>query len=167
MKTKKSSGDSMGAYKRKAINQRRVGEGARCACGESRPEALIAGTDPITCHECQRKQSGQANEDAHHVAGQANGPETLSTPVNDHRAELTPAQQRWPDDTLRNPSGCPLRRGAAYVRGVIDYLRYLINKVLGWVPEMLESASQLLGTMLGPNWWVGTPLECFAPEQGA
>ena len=58
MKRKLPSERSIGAYQRKATAARRVGAGAQCACGESRPEALITGSDPTICAECQRKKRG-------------------------------------------------------------------------------------------------------------
>ena len=102
--------------------------------------------------------------DNHHVPGKANTSETVPTPVNDHRAELNVAQQDWPKETLRNREGCPVLKGAACVRGVIDYFHYLIDKFLAWIPEMLEMLSAFLKETCGAKWWVGTPLERFAPE---
>ena len=101
--------------------------------------------------------------DDHHVPGQANSPETIPTPVNDHRAELSAAQHDWPKTMLQNPNGCPVLKGAACVQGVIDYVHYLIDKFLLWIPEMLEGLSTFLEEKLGPKWWVGTPFEQFAP----
>ena len=62
--------DSVGAYQREALAVRRVGVGARCACGEDRAEALIAGTNPTTCAACQRAEKGHTTIDQHHFAGQ-------------------------------------------------------------------------------------------------
>ena len=52
--------DPEGAAMREAISQRRVGEGARCACGEDRPLALIPGSNPVICAKCQRLKKGQS-----------------------------------------------------------------------------------------------------------
>jgi hypothetical protein len=41
--------DPIAAYARRAQAARRLPKNARCACGESRPEALIAGSKPIIC----------------------------------------------------------------------------------------------------------------------
>lgn len=165
MNRKLPHNDPIGAYQRKATATRRVGAGAQCACGESRPEALIEGSMPITCAACQRKEHGQTVVDAHHIAGRANDPGTTVVPVNDHRADLTPAQQDWPRQTLQNQEGCPLLKGAGCIRGVIDYLHYLIDKFLMWIPEMLETLSAFMRERFGSNWWVGTPLAKFAPER--
>jgi len=161
--TRQPQRDPIAAYQRKVKAARRIGAGKKCACGEARPEALIAGSDPMICAACQRKKRGQPTMDNHHVAAKANSPDTMPVPVNDHRAELSVAQADWPKETLQNSERCPLLRGAACVRGVIDYLRYLIDRFLLWIPEMLENLSAFLKKGLGPKWWVGTPLEQFAP----
>ena len=103
--------------------------------------------------------------DNDHSGGKANNPTTMQVPVNDHRAELNVAQYDWPKETLQNPEACPVVRGAACIRGVVDYLHYLINKFLLWIPEMLENLSAFLSEKLGSKWWVGTPLQQFAPER--
>jgi hypothetical protein len=154
------------AYQRRATASRRVGPNKQCACGETRPEALIAGACPIICAACQRKQEGRTTMDDHHVFGKANDPTTtIPAPVNEHRAELSPAQQDWPTQTLRNPDGSPLLAAAARVRGFVDTIVYLIQKGLLWVAEMLEALDTFLAAKLGPKWWCGTPLAQFAPER--
>jgi hypothetical protein len=162
MKTKKPQCDPVAAFQREATAARR-NAGRRCACGESRPEALIPESEPTICAKCYREKKGHNVNDNHHPAGKANSPETIPTPVNDHRAELSVAQQDWPKETLLNRDGCPVLKGAACVRGVIDYFHYLIDKCLVWLPEMLEQLSAFLKEKLGSKWWVGSPLEQFAP----
>jgi hypothetical protein len=157
--------DPIAAYQREAVAERRVGEGAQCACGESRAEALIAGSEPIRCIECNRKVLGQTTVDDHHVAGKANSPITMPAPTNDHAAELTVAQYAWPKETLENPDGSPLRRAAASIRGFVDYLLYLIDKFILWIPEMLEAIDAFLVKKLGPKWWVGTEIEKYVPKR--
>jgi hypothetical protein len=158
--------DPAAAYRRKAIASRRVGKDAACeACGETRPEALIPNSKPITCAACDRKRKGATTMDDHHFAGESNSPVTVPTPVNDHRAELSVAQQNWPKETRENPDGCPLLAGAACVRGFIDYIVYLIRKGLLCVAEMLEAFSAYFKEKLGTKWWIGTPLEQFAPKR--
>lgn len=156
--------DPAGAYRRKVLAARRVGKGAACACGETRPEAFIPNSKPITCAACDRKRKGATTMDAHHSAGKPNSPVKIPTPVNDHRAELSVAQQDWPKETRENPNGCPLLAGAGCVRGFIDYVVYLIRSGLQWVAEMLEALSAYLKEKLGVNWWIGTPLEQFTPK---
>lgn len=158
--------DPVGATRRRAIAQRRVGEGARCACGEARPEALIEGADPMTCGECQRKARGQSEIDLHHVAGRANSPITVPVPLNDHRAELTRAQGHWPKETRDNPKRSPLRAAAGSIRGFVDYVVYLLRRSVLWVADLLEILDDELLQRFGPRWWIGTLLQRFAPGQG-
>lgn len=157
--------DPIAAYQRKAVAERRVGEGAQCACGESRPEALISGNDPVRCIECNRKLLGQATVDDHHVAGKANSPITMPAHANDHTAELTVAQCDWPKETLENTDGSPLLRAAASIRGFVDSLLYLIDKFILWIPEMLEAVDALLVKTRGPKYWVGTEIEKHVPKR--
>ena len=163
MKPKKQpQRDPIAAFAREATALRRTA-GRQCACGESRPEALNADSNPTICAECDRMKKGQTPMDDHHVAGQANAPETIPTSTNDHRARLNVDQYDWPKKTLQNIEGCPVTKGAACIRGVIDYLHYLIDKFLLWIPEMLEKLSAFLQEKLGTKWWVGSPLAQFAP----
>ena len=114
--------DPEAAHAREVTAARRVGPNAKCACGETRPEALIAGSKPIICAECQRKKEGKTTKDDHHVAGEANSPVTIPMPVNDHRAELNVAQYDWPKVDARKSGRLPPARGCrgAFV-GFIDY----------------------------------------------
>jgi hypothetical protein len=48
---------------RKATAARRAGVGAKCACGEARPGALIKNSEPKICHECRRKKQGKTTVD--------------------------------------------------------------------------------------------------------
>lgn len=52
--------DPIGAAARRSKAVRRVGIGARCACGENRPLALIAGSTPMICAECRRIKEGRS-----------------------------------------------------------------------------------------------------------
>jgi len=164
MNIKLPQNDPISVYKRKVIAARRIGENARCACGETRPEALVTNSEPTVCAECQRKKRGQTIMDNHHPAGKTNNPATVPVPVNDHRAFLNVAQYDWPKPTRENPEGCPLLAAAGCIRGVIDYLHYLIDKFLRWIPEMLEMLSAFLKGIRGPKWWGNTPLAQFAPK---
>src|SRR5215467_11072908 len=132
------------AHRRKVVAARRVGIGARCSCGEDRPGALIAGSNPTICAACQRAMKERGTMDDHHFAGRANNPATVSIPVNDHRAILSIAQMEWPKSTLRNTEGSPLLAGAACVRGFIDTVVYLIEKGLPRLAEMLEKLDGIL-----------------------
>lgn len=150
---------------RKVVAARRLGTNAKCACGESRPEALIAGSRPITCAECQRKRQGKSTLDAHHAAGKSNSPTTISVPVNDHRAVLSPAQQDWPKNTLENPDASPLLAGAGRIRGFVDSALFLMEQLLLWTADMLEALDSLLIQKLGPKWWNKTDLDKFVPRR--
>jgi hypothetical protein len=155
--------DPGAARVRRARAKRRVGIGGGCSCGETRPEALIPGSDPKVCAACDRRKKGKTTVDDHHVAGKANSPITVPTPVNDHRAELSVAQEDWPQETLENREGSPLLAAAAGVRGCKDMVLYLMEKFMLWAAVMLEKLDAYLRERLGPKWWVGTDLEKFAP----
>jgi hypothetical protein len=155
--------DPGGAYRRGVVAARRVAFG-QCACGESRPEALIGGTNPVQCEACKRTRRGAKPVDQHHFAGRSNDPFTIAVPINDHRAFLTPAQRCWPRLTLRNHLGSPLLAAAARIRGFVDVVHYLIENKLLWIAEMLESLDVLLAKKLGPRWWVSSEIEQFAPK---
>ena len=158
--------DPIAAEQRKSVAARRFGPNAQChVCGESRPEALIAGSNPVICAGCDRKQRGKTALDNHHVAGKSNSPVTIPIPVNDHRASLSVAQYDWPRETRENPDGSPLLAAAGCVRGFIDTLYYLIEKLLLWIPEMLETLDQFLTDKLGTNWWIGTSLEKYSSKK--
>jgi hypothetical protein len=156
--------DPSAAYVRKATAARRVAD-RKCACGESRPQALLPETDPIMCYECQRKRNGKTTNDRHHPAGKSNDPITIPIPVNDHRAELSPAQNDWPKETLENTDGCPLLAGAGSIRGFVDTEAYLQETLLHRRVKMLEALSVFLAERLGPDWWINTEMEQFAPRR--
>lgn len=165
MSSKLPQRDPSGAYRRKVIAAKRLPPNARCACGEARPEALVPHTNPVICYACQRRDAGMSTNDRHHYAGEANSPVTISAPVNDHRAQLSPAQYDWPKKTLQNPDGSPLLAAAASILGFTDTVLYLIEKGLRWVADMLEKLDAYLVQKFGPRWWIGTPLEPFAPKR--
>ena len=157
--------DPSGAHRRKVVAARRVGLGARCSCGEDRPEAIIAGSNPTICAACERAAKGRTTIDQHHFAGRANNPATIPVPVNDHRAILSVAQAEWPKSTLTNTEGSPLLAGAASLRGCIDTIVYLIEKGLLWLADMLEKLDEIQVKKLGPRWWVNTEVEEFSPKK--
>jgi len=157
--------DPIAAYQRQVTAARRVGLDRQCACGEARPEALIANRELIVCAECERNSKGKTTMDNHHVAGKPNSPITISVPVNDHRAELSVGQHDWPKETRENPDGSPLLAAAGCVRGFMDTVTYLVNELLLWIAEFLERLNAFLAEALGPKWWLGTPLEKFAPKR--
>jgi hypothetical protein len=156
--------DAGAAHVRKEIAIRRAGVHHVCDCGETRPEAFETNKRPIICAGCTRKKKGKTVMDDHHIAGKSNSAITIGIHVNDHRAELTVAQQDWPRNTLENPDGSPLLSGAAHIRGFIDTHIYLIRTLLLWVAEMLETLDSLLISILGPTWWEKTNLRQFTPS---
>lgn len=148
------SRDPIGKELRRARAQRRVGHGSKCAsCGESRPEALIAGSSPMICAECKRKQKGQSIVDRHHVAGRNNHNLTVPVRVNDHRAIFGPAQCDWRKETLENPTGSPLLAASACIRGFCDFVIYLINELLLWIADLLEDFHKELVHRFGDHYW--------------
>jgi hypothetical protein len=149
---------------RQAVAQRRVGRNAKCACGESRPEALIRGTKPMRCAECQRKRDRLPTTDEHHVAGQHNSPVTVTVPTNDHRAELTVMQMDWSPELRENPRRDPLIAVAAGLRGTADMIVCLIKMFVDVAVALLELLAEYLRTHRGDRWWQGTPIEVFAPR---
>jgi hypothetical protein len=165
MRRKLPQRDPVHAHARKATAERRAGTGAKCACGELRPEALISGSNPTICAACDRENSGKNPFDDHHPAGRSNCAATLPIWVNDHRAWLSEAQRDWPVDTLENPDGSPLLAMAACARGYLDTDDYLKRNLLLANPEVLETLDAFLLKKLGPKWWVNTELEQFAPRR--
>jgi hypothetical protein len=95
------------------------------------------------------------------VAGKANDPTTIPVDVNDHRAELSPAQDDWPTETLENREGNPLLASAARDRGLVDTNDYFLTRNA----EMMECLNAYLVNKLGPDWWKNTPLEQYAPKR--
>jgi hypothetical protein len=162
---KKPPRDSIATFEREARSSRRVGQGSRCKCGEQRPRALIPGSKPKICAECQRKKLGHSLLDEHHPAGEANDPTTTPIPANDHRAVLSPQQYEWPPETWENPEGSPLLAAAASIRGYSETAEYLANSLLIPRAELLEVLERHLRQRLGPRWWVGTEMERFAPKR--
>src|SRR5437762_2616108 len=137
MPNKLRQNDPIASHARKAISTRRIGVGKRCVCGESRPEALIAGTDPIVCARCQRKAIGQSTTDQHHPAGAANDATTIPIDVNDHRADLSVSQRDWERPLVDNPDGCPVIAAASHIRGAVETIIYLLERLVDWIPRML------------------------------
>ena len=146
--------------------QRRVGAQARCACGETRPEMLLAQSRPVVCAACDRVARGKSPYDQHHVAGKANSPVTITVPVNDHRAILSVLQMDWPRLMRENPDGNPLVALAAKLRGFMDTVRYLFEALIEAAIACALALNDWLTAQHGPTWWVGTPIAVFASKGG-
>ena len=165
MAKKRTQGSAVRARQRQAVAARRVGIGSKCACGETRPLALIRDGDSVICAECQRKQHGKTPDDDHHVGGRNNHPATVEVPANDHRAILSAKQYDWPKEVRENPDGSPFLAAAACIRGAADTIVYVVESVVLWIAHMLEMAHDYLTERLGPQWWVNTPIEPFSRER--
>ena len=122
-------------------------------CGETDAAALTSTDGDIICYECQAEARGKSPVEKHHYAGQHNDSFRIPVPGNDHRV-LSDNQRDWPNETLRNPNGSPLLKAAASLRGWLDILRLLIERILGWIPEYLEQLDAYLTTINGQRWWV-------------
>lgn len=166
MQNKIPTRDPIGKEQRRIRTQRRVGVGSKCAsCGESRLEALIAGTNSVICAECQRKKKGFSIMDHHHVAGRANHRLTIQVPANDHRAILTPAMYDWPKKTRENPTGSPVLAAAACIRSLCDYVIYLIENLVYWIAEFLETLHDKLVCEFGEQYWLILRIGFTAPRR--
>lgn len=153
MKSRIPARDPIGKAQRRSRAERRIGPGGKCACGETRPEALISDSSPMTCAECRRRQKGQSVMDRHHVAGQTNHDLTIPVPVNDHRSFLTEAMYDWPKQTRENPTGSPLLAAAACIRGFSDTVIYLIQELICWIADLLETLHEQLICEFGEEYW--------------
>lgn len=151
------------AYRREVIAARRIGKGRKCACGESRPEALIPGSNPMICARCDRIAHGRKTDDGHHLFGLAN-PLIISIPVNDHRADLSAAQNDWPRKTLANKHGSPLLVSAAAIRGYGDLMLYLVREHLLSAADILELLDTKLERKHGKRYWKKLKLTAFEPK---
>lgn len=127
-------------------------------CEESEPSALTGYAPDIVCYECQAKAHKKSLVESHHPSGRQNDSFTIPIPGNDHRV-LTEKQRDWPIETLRNPNGSPLRKASAAIRGWLDTLRLMIERILGWIPDFLERLDELLTAQLGGQWWVKIGLD--------
>jgi hypothetical protein len=78
---------------------------------------------------------------------------------------LSVLQRDWPKETRENPDRSPLLAAAGRTRGYTETNAYLADKLLRQNAEMLEALDAHLVERLGPKWWIGTPLEKFAPKQ--
>ena len=125
----------------------------KCAnCGENDPVTLTGREPNIICYECQAKASKRSPIERHHPSGRNNDPFTIPILGNEHRI-LSDFQKDWPLETLRNPNGSPLRKTAAMIRGFLDVLRLLIERIFGWIPDFLETLDAKLIEFFGAFWW--------------
>jgi hypothetical protein len=143
--------DPVGAWLRRSRAQRRVGRAAACACGESRPCALIAGRDPPCCYRCDRIARGREPYEDNHVFGRRNSALIIRYPINDHRAIFSVKQLDWTDKTLENPTGDVLLAGIARFHGLNDNTAQMLADCLAFAPK-LKRVQDLLVTVYGEDW---------------
>jgi len=129
----------------------------RCShpgCTETDPFALT-GVDPhVLCAEHRADAEGKSWTQGHHVSARANDPQDVrAIPANDHAVVTLKHQSEWPRETLRNPDGSPLLQAAASLRGWLDMLRLVLERSVGWVPDLLERLDSWLRERIGPRWW--------------
>src|ERR1700676_1195134 len=148
---------------RDAVAQRRIGA-KKCGCGETRPQ-VFASRNSKLCAKCERKKRGHKTTDDHHVAGKANAPITIPVDGNDHRARLSADQREWAKETRENRDGSPLLAAAGAIRGFIDTVVYLLEKLLLRHAEILEKIDAYLVRTLGRKWWLKTELNQLAPKR--
>ena len=153
MSQKLQTANARARHRREVVANRRIGLGRKCACGEARPRALINRKGRIICAKDDRKSRGQTEWDRHHVFGEANSPVFILNPVNDHRAELSVAQEDWPRRTLQNKYGSPLLAQAARIRGSIDLIRYLLEESVLPGAKTLERLDEYLTKQHGKRYW--------------
>lgn len=129
----------------------------RCSapgCSES-VWRLMNGSEPeeLLCYEHMLMAQGRSPVELQHPAGQHNDPAfTVPFLGNLHRLMDEPKRD-WPERTLRNPEGSPMLKAAACVRAVSDWLRLIIERLLGWVPTFLEAVDAAFTEQHGPRWW--------------
>jgi hypothetical protein len=141
--------------KRREEDMRRLGgRNPSCViCGETETSALTGTAPNIICYECRQTEAGKSAIEVHHADGKHNDPRfTIPIPANDHRL-LSDLQTDWPMQTLRNPDGSPLLKASAALRGFLDILRILIERIFGWIPPFLESLDSALQAQCGEQWW--------------
>ena len=116
---------------------------------------LITGSEPdkLLCYEHAAEAAGRSPVEEQHPPGRANDP-TFTVPFlgNLHRV-MDEAKRDWPERTMRNPDGSPMLKAAACVRAAADWLRLIIERLLGWVPVLLEATDAALTEHVGPAWW--------------
>jgi hypothetical protein len=136
---------------RMARRQRTLGPDARCACGEADLRCLVITGEGVQCYACRGSQVGRSGIERHHVAGRHNLSGTVPIPSNDHRV-LSDFQQDWPTNTVCNLDGSPLLQAAAAIRGWMDILVLILERIIGWIPRFLEALDAWLRERLGPGW---------------
>jgi hypothetical protein len=124
-------------------------------CIESDAFALTGAAPDLLCAEHRADRDGRSWLEQSHTAGQHNLPaDAVRIPANDHAVLSDARQPQWPRETLRNPSGSPVRQMAAAMRGWMDVLWLILERTIGWIPTALEHLDTALCEHIGPTWWV-------------
>ena len=141
------------AVEREAALERLGTRDPRCLfCSEAEPGVLVHTLDGIECYECLCLRQGRSPIELHHPAGRHNSPITVAIPANEHRL-LSRLQRGWPEQTLRNSDGSPLLEMAAIIRGWLDVLYLILDRLVAKLPASLERLDDLLKAKLGDRWW--------------
>lgn len=141
---------------RRANRVETLGVDATCKhCGEFEIlclRELKSGSEQLLlCANCQAALRKKRDTESHHVMGRNTGDLTVSITPNDHGI-LSDYQYDWPKETLRNPTGSPLRIIAALLRGWIDMLELVMQHARSWI-HFLEELDPFLTERLGSAWW--------------
>lgn len=153
--------DLLRSWVRKERAQRALGGDAACTCGERRAFALIRESNPTVCFRCDRVAHRRPPYEFNHIFGQNNSDATLPRPINDHRAVLSVAQYDWPRQVRENPEGSPVIAAAGMRLGARNEISYILEQDVSG--QFLLDLDAFLSDRLGPRWWIGTPLEKYAP----
>jgi hypothetical protein len=147
---------------RRARQKRVHGVQGKCKdCGTIDARVLVARSRPKLCQECKNRRDGRPVAEGHHPPGRENTVYEIPILVNSHR-RLTDAQNDWDPETLTNPSGCPLRWAAAWIRGFVQTCKEMAEQFLLLIADLLETLSDWLREQLGEKWWEGTAMERYA-----
>jgi hypothetical protein len=127
-------------------------------CEEREPSAFNGVHPHIVCHEHDLGRRGFSEWEGQHPSGAANDEATFPIRGNDHRV-WDDAKRDWPTRTLRNPDGSPLLRAADAIRGLLDWALFVAQRLIGWIPPLLERLDEQLRAIYGDAWWVRLGLD--------
>lgn len=147
---------------RRAKTQRRAGQGCCPDCGEGRAEMLVRGSRPKRCLKCYARHNNKKTTETHHVAGEANSPITMETPIMDHKT-LSEGQLEWPPGVLSNADGSPLLAAAGYLCGAADFIEHLVVNGLRYIADFLQRLDTWLREHVNPIWWKSTDFDGWQP----
>ena len=85
--------------------------------------------------------------------------------VGTEMGRFAPKRKPRRPEILDNPLRSPILASAAWMRRYCEISTYLAAALLIPKAEMLEALDRFLTKRLGPEWWVGTEMERFAPKR--